>query len=353
MFAVILSGGIGGRLWPVSTKQRPKPFMPIRGESTIFGETLKRLLPLRPQGILNITGAQYQQLVSAELDKMQCFSEVNNCELAMMLEPFGRGTAAAVAMATLWVVAHADPGAVILVLPSDHMIDDQAAFAQAYNRAEALANEGRIVTFGIKPSAPETGYGYIKFNGTIVEKFVEKPVKEVAEQYIADGGYLWNSGMFCFKAETMLDEMSLYCPDILASCKRAYDGSQHRDNGAVEIDAKFFGAVRDDTIDYAVMEKSAQVSVVPCDIGWSDIGSWTALAELHHVGDDGNTIIGNATIKDSKNCYVQNNGGKTIAILGCEDLVVVQTKDATLVVHKDHVQAVRSFQDLAQAIDEA
>jgi mannose-1-phosphate guanylyltransferase / mannose-6-phosphate isomerase len=256
---------------------------------------------------------------------------------AFVLEPFGRDTAAAVAAAALRVQATHGDAALMLVLAADHLIADVSAFQDAVQRACQLAATGRLVTFGIQPQGPETGYGYIEAEGNTVLRFVEKPNLETAKDYVASGRFLWNSGMFCFTAGTVLAEMARLCPDILdatRACLLASIDTQGRGKrGAVsqvELDAESFAQVRRESIDFAVMEKSNIVSVVPCDIGWSDIGSWAAISELTPPDAQGNRVQGEALLHDTHNCYVQSDG-RLVGTVGLNGLIIIDTPDALLV----------------------
>jgi mannose-1-phosphate guanylyltransferase len=256
---------------------------------------------------------------------------------AFVLEPFGRDTAAAVAAAALRVQATHGDAALMLVLAADHLIANVSAFQAAVQRACQLAETGHLVTFGIQPQGPETGYGYIEAEGNTVLRFVEKPNLETAKDYVASGRFLWNSGMFCFTAGTVLAEMTRLCPDILdatRACLLASIDTQGRGKrGAVsqvELDAESFAQVRRESIDFAVMEKSNIVSVVPCDIGWSDIGSWAAISELTPPDVQGNRVQGEALLHDTHNCYVQSDG-RLVGTVGLNNLIIIDTPDALLV----------------------
>jgi mannose-1-phosphate guanylyltransferase len=260
-----------------------------------------------------------------------------------VLEPFGRNTAAAVATAALQVQrAHGDQ-AVLLVLPADHLITDQAAFAAAVAQARELALQGRIVTFGIQPESPETGFGYIQAEGHQVKRFVEKPDLDTARQYLATGGYYWNSGMFCFTAGAMLREMALHCPDILSASQACLDksGSQTTGSGqSLSLDAASFAQVPDNSIDYAVMEKTQAIAMVPCQIGWSDIGSWVAVGDLAEADAQGNRVQGQALMHKARDCYVQSTE-RMVGVVGVNDLIIVDTPDALLVANRHNSQDVK------------
>jgi mannose-1-phosphate guanylyltransferase len=264
----------------------------------------------------------------------------------------GRGTAAAIAAAAARVAQLHGADAAILVLPADHLISDEAAFARAVEQAMALAAQGRLVMFGIRPSSPETGYGYIEANGTDVVRFVEKPSLEAARGYVESGRFLWNAGMFCFTAGAILEEMRAHCTDIVDAVERTLERSRAtQEEGAsrLELDAESFARVPDNSIDYAVMEKSRSVSVVPCDIGWSDIGSWTAIGELVDADANRNRVQGDTVLHDVSGCYIRC-GGRMVGAVGVADLVIVDTPDALLVAHKDRAQDVKNLYGQLKAL---
>lgn len=273
------------------------------------------------------------------------YREVNETDLttSFILEPFGRNTAAAIAAAALHVnSAHGDD-AILLVLAADHLIADQQAFADAVAQASALAQQGKLVTFGIQPDAPEIGYGYIEAQGNEVLRFVEKPSLEKASEYVESGRFLWNSGMFCFQAGAMLKAMEQYCPEILSTTRHCMEQSRRAEGKAmveIELDATSFTLVPDDSIDYAVMEKAAEIAVVPCTIGWSDIGSWSALGDLVSPDAQGNRINGEALLHDVSNCYIQSSQ-RMIGAVGIDNLIIVDTPDALLVADKTRSQEVK------------
>lgn len=273
------------------------------------------------------------------------FREVNKSHLAtaFILEPFGRNTAPAIAAAALQVEALHGGDALMLVLAADHLITDQKAFQLAVDRAVELAQAGKLVTFGVEPNAPETGYGYIEFAGNNVLQFVEKPSFEKAKAYLNSGRFYWNSGMFCFSANSILQEMTRFCPDLLEATRACIKRSRFSAGDAfseLELDAEAFQSVPDVSIDYAVMEKSGQVAVVPCSIGWSDIGSWSALGDLSAEDDLGNRIQGEAMLHNVRNCTIQGED-RLIGAVGVENLIIVDTPDALLVANKSNAQDVK------------
>lgn len=273
------------------------------------------------------------------------FREVNTSKIfaSFILEPFGRNTAPAIAAAALQVEQMHGADALLLVLAADHLIADQAAFHQAVLKAVELAQQGKIATFGIQPDAPEIGYGYIESENNRVLRFVEKPSLDKAQEYLASGRFLWNSGIFCFAAGIMLEQMKRYCPAILTATRSCIEKSRLATGigfNQLELDASTFSNVPDDSIDYAVMEKSDQVAVVPCNIGWSDIGSWAALGNLNGADADGNRIQGEAMLHNTRNSTIQTDG-RLVSAVGVNNLIIVDTSDALLVVDKAHVQDVK------------
>ena len=341
LIPVILSGGAGSRLWPVSRASHPKPFIRLPDGQSLLQKTFLRAAAL--PGVSEMLTVTNRDFLFMSEDDYRAVAP-RAIATSYLLEPVGRNTAAAIAAAAL-SVAERDPAALLLVLPADHLIADQAAFAAAVERAKALAAQGLLVTFGIEPSAPETGFGYIETDGQMVKRFVEKPDAATAERFIQSGHFYWNSGMFCFAARTMVEQMEQHCPDILASVRICLQNSRRADGEGyrqIELDAATFGATRDDSIDYAVMEKSTRVAIVPCNLGWSDIGSWTALGELLPADEQGNRVDGEALLHNARDCSIHARE-RIVGVVGVEGLIVVDTADALLVVAKDRVQDVKQI----------
>ena len=342
LIPVILSGGAGSRLWPLSREAHPKPFIKLADGQSLLQKTFLRAAAL--PGVAEVLTVTNRDFYFQSADE---YRAVNGTALPLryLLEPFGRNTAAAVTAAALELEADA-PDAAMLVLAADHLITDQVAFAAAVQRAAVLAAEGRLVTFGITPDAPETGYGYLEADGERVLRFVEKPDAATAREFVDSGRFLWNSGMFCFTPRTVLAELQRHAPDIVDAVRECLQRSR-RSAGAgvaqVELDAEAFSGVREESLDYALMEKSAQVAVVPCAIGWSDIGSWSALSELLPADMHGNRVDGDALLLDSRDCAVHAQGGRLVGTVGVEGLVVVDTDDALLVVARERVQDVKKL----------
>lgn len=344
LIPTILCGGAGSRLWPVSRETHPKPFIRLGDGQSLLQKAWLRGAVL-PQAVETMTVTNRDLFFKTEDEYREVADIPANKAFTnrFILEPFGRNTAPAIAAAALQVAAIHGDDACLLVLAADHLIADQESFAKAVASAMQLAAQGKLVTFGIKPDMPETGYGYIEADGNTVKRFVEKPNLETAKEYVASGRFLWNSGMFCFQAGVMLKEMEKHCPAILAATRACIAESRSAEGkgfSQLELDATAFKQVPDDSIDYAVMEKSANVAVVPCDIGWSDIGSWTALGDLTPADAQGNRIEGEVMLHDVSNCYIQSND-RMVGAVGVKDLVIIDTADAVLVADRNRAQDVK------------
>lgn len=340
LIPTILCGGAGSRLWPVSREQHPKPFIRLADKQSLLQKAFLRGAELsNVEEILIVTNQELFFKTEEELDKVN----KSNLPTGYILEPFGRNTAAAVASAAIQVSSRYGDDAILLVLAADHLIENFAAFAKAVDRAIELAFLGELVTFGIQPTAPETGYGYIESQGERVVRFVEKPTLEVAQQYFDSGRFLWNSGMFCMQIGTVLGELEQHCPEILKQVRACVDQSHQVETQGVvrlNLEVNSFAAVPDTSIDYALMERSSHVSVISCDIGWSDIGSWSALGSLGEVDEYGNCVEGSSLLHDARNCYIQGTD-RLVAAVGVENLIIVDTPDALLVADKQHAQDVK------------
>jgi len=340
MIPVILSGGSGTRLWPLSRSQYPKQFLPLVTDNTMLQETLARLEGLSDlQSPIVVCNEDHRFMVAEQLRETGVEAQ------AILLEPVGRNTAPAVAMAALAAESEDD---LLLVLAADHVITDIAAFHRAIGQAASAAGRGRLVTFGIVPTGPETGYGYIRRGGEqdqdgcfAVDAFVEKPDLETANRYLAGSDYYWNSGMFVFSAGRYLQELERYRPDILAACREAHRGAQVSPD-FVRMQRQAFIDCPADSIDYAVMEKTDQAVVVPLDAGWSDVGSWSALWEVAEKDEQGNSLKGDVLSIDTRDSYIQSEN-KLVAVVGLNDMVVVETDDAVMVAPKARVQEVKQI----------
>ncbi|MCU1044147.1 mannose-1-phosphate guanylyltransferase/mannose-6-phosphate isomerase [Stenotrophomonas maltophilia] len=333
---VILSGGSGTRLWPLSREAYPKQFLPLAGELTMLQATWQRVAPLAARGPLVIANEEHRFVAAEQLQ------QVGAEPAAIILEPVGRNTAPAIAVAALEATRDG-ADALLLVLPSDHVITDEAAFRSAVQAAASAADAGKLVTFGIVPTGPETGYGYIKAADgqgvRAVERFVEKPDLETATGYVSSGQYYWNSGMFLFKASRYLQELERFQPEMLASSRQAWQQAR-RDADFTRLDRDAFTAVPSDSIDYAVMEKTADAVVIPLDAGWNDVGSWTALRDVSQQDGDGNAHQGDVIAIDCRNTYAYAQ--RLVAMVGLDDVIVVETDDAVLVGKADRMQEVKT-----------
>jgi len=354
---VILSGGSGTRLWPLSRALRPKQLLSLVSDSTMIQDTVSRL-----SGITNLAAPiivcneEHRFMIAEQM------REINIEPSAIILEPFGKNTAPAVAISAMkaneiasQIDSDASDDAVILVLPADHVIQNTKAFHNAVATGYQAAINNKLVTFGIIPDSPETGYGYIKAGEAIennkgvhqVEQFVEKPDKETAESYVQQGDYYWNSGMFMFKASEYLNELEQFNNEMLTASKNALDQGAS-DLDFIRLDKECFEKCPSDSIDYAVMEKTKQAVVVPVDIGWNDIGSWTALWEVGDSDECGNVTCGDVCVIDSHNSYIHSEK-RLVSVVGVTDHVIVETADAVLVAHKDAAQNVKNIVDELKA----
>jgi mannose-1-phosphate guanylyltransferase/mannose-6-phosphate isomerase len=335
---VLLSGGSGTRLWPLSREAYPKQFLPLLGELSLLQRTWQRLDGLPCALPLVVANEEHRFMVAEQL------KQVGATPSALILEPVGRNTAPAIAVAALQAMSEgSDP--VLLVLPSDHLIADEPGFRSAVLAALPAAESGALVTFGIVPTAPETGYGYIKAEAgegvRAIECFVEKPDLATAEAYVASGEYFWNSGMFAFRASRYLEELGRSRPDILEHARVAL-AKARRDVDFLRLDKEAFAACPSDSIDYAVMEKTSAAKVLPIAVGWSDVGSWSALWAMVAQDGNGNAHRGDVIAEDCRNTLVMAEG-RLVALLGLDDIVVVDTDDAVLVAHRDRVQEVKAI----------
>ncbi|QSX79657.1 mannose-1-phosphate guanylyltransferase/mannose-6-phosphate isomerase [Agrilutibacter solisilvae] len=345
---VVLSGGSGTRLWPLSRQNQPKQFLSLIGDHSLFQETVLRASRL--------PGVQPPVTVCSDDHRFMVGEQLQGVGIGnggILLEPMARNTAPAIALAALHVAA-GDPDGLMLVMPADHLIEDEAAFREAVASARRLAEAGWLVTFGIRPDYAETGYGYILRGepldeaGFRVARFVEKPDLPTAERYLAEGTYAWNSGMFLFQARRYLEELATHAPAIAAAAREAH-ARAHTDLDFTRVDAQAFAASPSDSIDYAVMEKTDRAAVVPVSCGWSDIGSWSSLWSVAQRDEDGNRHEGDVISVDTRGSLVRASERRMIATIGVEDLVIIDTADATLVARKDRVQDVKTIVDRLKA----
>jgi mannose-1-phosphate guanylyltransferase len=355
---IIMAGGSGSRLWPLSRQQFPKQFLTLHGENSMLQVTALRLSGLEHQAPMVICNEEHRFSVA---EQFRANSIANS---GIILEPVGRNTAPAIALSAFKTVQDGnDP--LLLVLAADHVITDETAFRQSVNQACTHANAGKLVTFGIVPTSPETGYGYIKRGELVsddtvpqvqhdkesftVSEFVEKPDAKTAERYVDCGDYYWNSGMFLFKASRYLEELKAHRPDIYQACEKAMADIQS-DADFVRVNKEAFEACPDESVDYAVMEKTSEAVVVPMDCGWSDVGSWSALWGIENKDASGNVCRGDVINIDTSNSYI-NAQDKLVAVIGLDDVVVVETKDAILVSKKSEVQKVKNIVNQLKAED--
>jgi mannose-1-phosphate guanylyltransferase/mannose-6-phosphate isomerase len=337
---VILSGGAGTRLWPLSREMYPKQLLALTSKQTMLQDTAARLA--------KIAGSMPPIVVCNEAHRFTVAEQMRAMERhtsAILLEPAGRNTAPAVALAALKGL-DINPDATLIVAPADHVIRDVHKFAQAADIAVSLAQEDKLITFGIVAHAPETGYGYIRRGDGAgpaypVAQFIEKPQIDLAVQFVASGDYYWNSGMFVFKASRYLSELRSFAPDILEACTAAYQAAK-ADLDFVRIDKAEFIKCRSESIDYAVMEKTRDALVLPIDVGWSDVGSWSSLFDALPADEEGNVLQGDVLTHDTHDCYVHSTS-RLVAAVGMEDHIIVETKDAILVAPKDRVQDVKDL----------
>lgn len=339
---VILCGGSGSRMWPLSRGGYPKQFLKLHGDQSLLQQTATRLK--------GVAGVAAPLLISNQEHRFLVAEQMRGAGMAdarVVLEPMGRNTAPAVAAAAL-IALEGNPDAMLLVLPSDHVIVKTDIFKALVAQAAEIAAQGRLVTFGITPTEPHTGYGYIRRGDALsgdafaVAAFVEKPDAARAAEFLASGDYYWNSGMFMFRADVYVREMAQYQPEMLASVQAAVSNGV-RDLDFLRLDSAAFAACESDSIDYAVMEKTSHAAVIAAaDLGWSDIGSWSALREVTPQDEEGNSVLGDVMLDRVSGCYIRSES-RMIAAIGVQDLVIVETADAVLVAHKDHVQDVKKI----------
>jgi mannose-1-phosphate guanylyltransferase len=345
---VIMAGGSGSRLWPLSRQTFPKQYLTLHGEHSMLQSTALRLVGIEHQPPMVICNEEHRFSVAEQF-------RVNDiANSGIILEPVGRNTAPAIALAAFKALQDSNDS-LLLVLAADHLILDNVAFCQSVHQASEHAKTGKLVTFGIVPTAPETGYGYIKRgeaihgSGFAVSEFVEKPDSKTAERYVDCGNYYWNSGMFLFKASRYLEELKAHRPDIYQVCEKAMLDIKS-DADFVRVNKDIFETCPDESVDYAVMEHTNSAVVVPLDCGWSDIGSWSALWEIENKDESGNVFKGDVIAIDTTNSYI-NSQDKLVAVIGLDDVVVVETKDAILVSKKSEVQKVKNIVNQLKAED--
>ncbi|MEM7256205.1 MAG: mannose-1-phosphate guanylyltransferase/mannose-6-phosphate isomerase [Pseudomonadota bacterium] len=333
-FPVILAGGSGTRLWPLSRSLYPKQFLRLESEHSLLQNTVTRAKSVCGGGLIIVCNEEHRFLTAEQIREIDAKGTI-------ILEPVARNTAPAIALAALHAIS-INPEAIITVLPADHIIDDQHAFSRHVNDAVSATKDGSLATFGVVASRPETGYGYIKAAADGIAKissFEEKPDLETARQYVESGDYYWNSGMFVFRAQTYLDALQTYAPEVLSSCSTAYQKSSE-DLDFIRVDKTAFESSDNISVDYAVMEKTDNAVVVPFDTGWSDIGSWDAVHQISNKDNNGNATTGDTVVIDSENCYV-NAGSRLVAGIGLSDVSIIETSDCVLVANNQHAQSAK------------
>lgn len=343
MQAIILSGGVGSRLWPVSSAVCPKPFIKMEDGQSLLQKAFLRAINLKNvSGLITVANRDFLSSIKNEYTKIGNDLKREGIKSHFILEPFGKNTAAAIASSALLVEECYGRDEVMLILPADHLISNQLAFEAAVEEAKILAFGGKIVAFGIKPDNPVVSYGYIEYEGNEVKRFIEKPNLELAQEYIKKDGFLWNSGMFCFTAGSILREMSIHSPLILDKVRHSMVSGSHINNMEIKLDSDAFNLVPEESIDYAVMEKSTNLAVVPCDIGWKDVGTWESLSRETSVDASGNRVKGRATLYNVSDCYIENNG-QLLGVVGVKNLAIIGTKNGVLVTNKQNSDEVRNI----------
>lgn len=342
LIPVILSGGSGTRLWPVSREAHPKPFIKLADGRSLLQRTIDRLSLIENIAeVITVTNRDHFFVTRDEYA-----DSVAGYRHFFVLEPSARNTAPAIAIGALAAIDRHGPDAMLLVLPADHLVDDKQGFSSTVSKGLTVAESGLLVTFGITPTYAETGFGYIErgkpvagTDGYDVQRYTEKPALDVAKTMVESGDFYWNAGMFCFRAASFVQELEQYAPEIASGAKQCWAAAKINGDRA-DLDNDLFSKLPEISVDYAVMEKSAHVAVVPATFGWSDVGSWTAVGELVEPDEAGNRSQGETLFVNSKNCYVQSNG-RMIATVGVDGLIIVDTPDALLVAHRDQVQDVK------------
>ncbi|MEO0348002.1 MAG: mannose-1-phosphate guanylyltransferase/mannose-6-phosphate isomerase [Pseudomonadota bacterium] len=338
---VILSGGIGSRLWPLSRSSHPKPFIKLNDDESFIQKTYRRAHNLATDNeVVIVTNRDLFFYTKDEFEQLALASYKT-----FLLEPCGRSSTAAIALAAHYAKNKYGDNCALLVMPTDHLINDFDAFAQAVKQAVELTRQSKLVTFGIKPDEPKTEFGYIEANGNEVKKFVEKPDLTTAKHYLGLGNFFWNSGMFCMQAGKFIDELTKHNNTINKHSQLSFNNAKHSQASnwqQFEINYTDFEQIEDIAVDYAVFEKSKDVAIVPCDIGWSDVGSWKEFGSLYPADDNNNNITGNVITQDTADSIVYA-GDKLVATLGVSDLVIADTTDALLVTHKNRSQDVRKI----------
>ncbi len=352
LFPIILCGGVGSRLWPASRELFPKPFIRIDDKHSLLQKTLLRTAQLGEiSEITLVTNRDYFFKTKDEITSLR----PPDLSFTIISEPAPRDTMAAISCAAQAITRKHGDDALLLIIPSDHLIEKEEAFKKSISQAVELAQSGKIVTFGISPTRPETGYGYIQAMGHCVEKFIEKPNKEKAQELISQGSMLWNSGMFCMRASDLFEEMTIHCPEILRKSEKCVHYSDHSQSKYIEhidLPTELFADLEKTSFDYALMEKTKKAAVVPCDIGWSDIGDWNSFSQIYDSDSNQNIASDDTLLLDSKNCYIRSDR-RLVAAIGLQNIAIIEEPDALLVLDKTRAQDVKKiFERLKKAGDE-
>lgn len=342
VIATILSGGSGSRLWPVSRENFPKPFIKISDGESLIQKTYLRAVKI--PSVVEVLTVTNRELLFLTIDEYES-TNVDALHKNFILEPFGRNTAPAIIAAAIETKEKYGEDAIMLVLSADHLVQHESAFNDAVIDAVNLAEKGYLVTFGIKPNRPDTSFGYLEIEKGLVKQFIEKPDLKSAEEYIKKENFYWNAGIFCFSVKTFLSEIEIYAKKMLSDIIKTIHASRREDDetsSRLFLDRVSFDHVENNSIDYILFEKSKKVAAVPCDIGWTDVGSWSALTELYSPDSSGNRIQGKGVFRETKNSSIYSDN-RLVSLIGVEDLIVVETDDALLVLNKDHAQKVKDL----------
>ncbi len=339
MHVIILAGGKGMRLWPASTEEKPKFFIKLNSQKSLLQNTFERVTKIGlVTNIITVTNKNYLHQIKSQ------YSEIKtNIDLSYIIEPSGKDTTAVILSSVLYIHKHYGPNQMVLIVPTDHIIENPNIFQNALKKAKILAESEKIVTFGITPTHAEENYGYIEYSKNKVINFKEKPTREIAKKYLELGNFLWNSGILCSLADTLIEEMKINCPEIFNIIEKTLHLSKYIDHKNIQevyLDKNIWHDVPSISIDYALLEKTKKIAVVPCEINWRDIGNWNSISKLTSTDINGNNIQGNAMAFKASDCYIQSNG-RMIAVIGVKNLAIIETENGLLIVNKKNVADVR------------